>query len=466
MILKKKPVYLGIPIDICGELISDRPAEYSASLHPGQETLMINQDFAHPTADEQSIDIVVDRVLNILQTCDGASCGAVAVGSLLKRCADSSALSLALRLVDILNLPTLSFPDDRCVLNEGDPKFMGVLSNAIPDELSFACDRYHKGFIPPLSILTIGVLMTDISPGFREVIDNCIKIDLMKVVIGAEVYRGMPMVVVLNKMIEKASTHRNPFARRLLARDESPSCHQPSSNDHTDKNRYGLSEFRHHAKTTLMSNIPPNAGPIGFPNITTSMAEHLEDGDTLFADIGTITMAIMVQPLYKKISFEQQTLWCSIGFSTPGGFGAAVAKRAVEGRLCGRTVVITGEGSHLMTIQNLVCYLHEDLGPVTIINIDNGGYTIEKLLTVTPLKLNSIYNDLPTVNFPMIARGFGGNRILDNTKWIIHESSTVEDMIMQLNEAKSTKRSLYLTIKIEEDCAPEPAKRLIETMYK
>ena len=49
----------------------------------------------------------------------------------------------------------------------------------------------------------------------------------------------------------------------------------------------------------------------------------------------------------KVAEFHNQTLWASIGWATPAAFGAAIG--APDRRL----ILITGEGSHQMTVQEI-----------------------------------------------------------------------------------------------------------------
>ena len=58
-------------------------------------------------------------------------------------------------------------------------------------------------------------------------------------------------------------------------------------------------------------------------------------------------MGLAVALMPKGATFHNQTLWGSIGWATPAAFGAAVAARDR------RVVLVTGEGSHQLTAQEI-----------------------------------------------------------------------------------------------------------------
>jgi hypothetical protein len=59
------------------------------------------------------------------------------------------------------------------------------------------------------------------------------------------------------------------------------------------------------------------------------------------------SMGLAFALMPKGATFHNQTLWGSIGWATPAAFGAAVAARDR------RVVLVTGEGSHQLTAQEI-----------------------------------------------------------------------------------------------------------------
>ena len=95
--------------------------------------------------------------------------------------------------------------------------------------------------------------------------------------------------------------------------------------------------------------------------------------------------------------FYNQTLWGSIGWATPAALGAAVA--APDRRV----VLITGEGSHQLTAQE-ICQFHRlGLRPIIFV-LNNSGYLIERLLCKDP---DIAYNNVASWNYAELPHALG-----------------------------------------------------------
>jgi indolepyruvate decarboxylase len=87
-------------------------------------------------------------------------------------------------------------------------------------------------------------------------------------------------------------------------------------------------------------------------------------------------------------------VWCSIGYATGALLGAILA---TPGR---RHILLTGEGSLQMTVQELSTIMRHDLKPfISVIN--NSGYTVERAVLGKSAKYNDIanwrYSELPHI---------------------------------------------------------------------
>jgi indolepyruvate decarboxylase len=85
-------------------------------------------------------------------------------------------------------------------------------------------------------------------------------------------------------------------------------------------------------------------------------------------------------------------VWCSIGYATPALLGAIFAS---PGR---RHILLTGEGSLQMTVQELSTIMRNDLKPFIFV-INNSGYTVERAVLGKDAKYNDVanwrYSELP-----------------------------------------------------------------------
>ena len=87
-------------------------------------------------------------------------------------------------------------------------------------------------------------------------------------------------------------------------------------------------------------------------------------------------------------------VWCSIGYATGALLGAILA---TPGR---RHILLTGEGSLQMTVQELSTVMRHDLKPFIFV-INNAGYTVERAVLGKDAKYNDVanwrYSELPNV---------------------------------------------------------------------
>ncbi len=78
-----------------------------------------------------------------------------------------------------------------------------------------------------------------------------------------------------------------------------------------------------------------------------------------------------------NIGYITQTFWSSIGYTVGACFGACVA--AKELKRPGRVILLVGEGSLQMTVQEIGSYIRFGFTPIIFV-INNGGYSIERAI--------------------------------------------------------------------------------------
>jgi indolepyruvate decarboxylase len=99
----------------------------------------------------------------------------------------------------------------------------------------------------------------------------------------------------------------------------------------------------------------------------------------------------------KGATFHNQTLWGSIGWATPAAVGAAAA--APDRRV----VLVTGEGSHQLTAQEVGLFGRLGLKPLIFV-LNNNGYLIERLLCKDP---EIAYNDVAQWRYAELPHALG-----------------------------------------------------------
>jgi indolepyruvate decarboxylase len=76
-------------------------------------------------------------------------------------------------------------------------------------------------------------------------------------------------------------------------------------------------------------------------------AAFLHAGDTVVLEAGSSSLGVTPMILPDGVRVEAQVLWGSIGWATPAAFGVALADPDK------RIVLITGEGSHQLTANDI-----------------------------------------------------------------------------------------------------------------
>ena len=143
----------------------------------------------------------------------------------------------------------------------------------------------------------------------------------------------------------------------------------------------------------------PPEGKLTSEYIYPRLQEFLKGNDTLIVETGIIPHGVAQIKFPHNVAFHSQTLWGSIGWATPATLGVSVANPN------SRVILFTGEGSHQLTALELGNMLRLKLKPVIIV-LNNGGYTIERVLSDAP---EDAFNDIIPMNYSKFARIFEGD---------------------------------------------------------
>ncbi|MCE2564489.1 alpha-keto acid decarboxylase family protein [Komagataeibacter sp. FNDCF1] len=126
----------------------------------------------------------------------------------------------------------------------------------------------------------------------------------------------------------------------------------------------------------------------------------LRPGDVVVADNGSSMVAMLQARLPAGCSLLVQPVWAAIGYSLPACLGACLAAPHR------RHVLFIGDGSFQMTAQELSTLLRHGCN-VTIFLINNGGYTIERMI----LGPQAAYNDIANWDYARLPAAFGPDAV-------------------------------------------------------
>ena len=123
----------------------------------------------------------------------------------------------------------------------------------------------------------------------------------------------------------------------------------------------------------------------------------------LVAETGDAMFAASELNVNEPENFVSQAYYLSIGYALPATLGLCLARPDK------RVVLLQGDGSFQMTVQELSTLLHYNCHPVIFL-LNNDGYVIERLIHDGP------YNDIPQWNYHLLPHAFGGKALCYEVK--------------------------------------------------
>lgn len=154
------------------------------------------------------------------------------------------------------------------------------------------------------------------------------------------------------------------------------------------------------------------------------IAQCFDGNNVVFAEQGTSYFGISDVRLPQGVTFYGQPMWGSIGYTLPACLGAGMASPEK------RPVLLIGDGSALLTIQELAVMIREKLNPVIML-INNDGYTVERAIHGE----KQPYNDIPSVDWQLMPQAFGA----DETNCLMLKAKTPAILRQSLEQANQTK---------------------------
>jgi indolepyruvate decarboxylase len=300
----------------------------------------------------------------------------------------------AQKAIEALGCPFATTLMEKCIIDENHPQFAGVYAGAVSDpktrQLVEGADLVLDLGGVNLNDITTAAYSAQLDPS------RFITVGLNDVRIGDEVIASVRLADVLSELA-KLKPSSAPY--RGTPRNLAPVTGNPSDN-------------------ITMAALYPR------------YAAFLRAGDTVVLETGSTSLGLPPMTLPDGIRVEAQVLWGSIGWATPAAFGIALAD---PGR---RTVLITGEGSHQLTA-NDVGSMGRFGTNVIVFVLNNGGYLIERALEENP---NWSYNDLAPWNYAELAKALGC------ADWYTARVTTLGELDAAMKAARASKTGAYIEI--------------------
>jgi indolepyruvate decarboxylase len=359
-----------------------------------------------PTSDPEALASATDAVAASLNNA-GQAC--VLPGVLLRRLGLQAA---AAAFVDASGLPFATMFADKSVLGEDHPGYIGMYAGRLMEEPVRAfvesCD----------AVIMIGAMLTDGNTAGNTVRldpDKTIHIDHHRVTVGGRVYRNVEVADILAGLSGLITNSRQ----------------QPDL-----------------APGTLGPIVGGGDDPITADALYPRWANFLRPNDVIMTDTGTSSLGLAFAQLPKGAEFHNQTLWASIGWATPAAFGAAIGARDR------RLILITGEGSHQMTAQEISQFGRHGLRPIVFV-LNNSGYLSERMLCKD---MALAYNDIAAWNYAELPHALGCQG------WFTTRVSTCGELDNALKTAEQADGAAYIEVVTDNYEAPPLYRKLHENV--
>jgi indolepyruvate decarboxylase len=170
--------------------------------------------------------------------------------------------------------------------------------------------------------------------------------------------------------------------------------------------------------------------PITVDSLYPRYQRFLKPNDIVVAETGTSAVLCGGLLLPDGAVYHNQTLWGSIGWATGAALGTSVADRSR------RTVLITGEGSHQLTANEIGNYARHGVKPVIFV-LNNHGYGVERALEDYP---DWVYNDLPPWDYHKLPAALGCK------DWFTAKVKTNGELEAAMQKAEAADTASYIEI--------------------
>ena len=318
-------------------------------------------------------------------------------------------------LLSKINLPAAIAPAEKGSLDESIPQFIGL---------------YHGDFSSPASVKQViesadlvldigGIILAELNAGlFTDNLDpnRMISIRDSHVQIGTKVFVNTAIDDVLSGLLAKVKTRPQPVVSEKIDL-------LPATGNGDDK--------------------------LSSANFYPRLQRCLKSGDTLVVETGTCMMHLNPMVLPKGVGAEGQGLWGSIGWATPATLGVCLAKKS------GRTWMVTGDGSHQLTLNEIGVMGRYGIKPVIFV-LNNDIYGVEDFFS----ERGHIYDDIARLNYHLLPEAFGCKG------WLTAKVGTLAELDDILGKIEKHDGAAYIQVLIPEaESQPLPAE-VIDHDYK
>ncbi|KAH8669722.1 pyruvate decarboxylase [Tricladium varicosporioides] len=377
------PVYIYVPMDLPSLQVD------ASRLDTPLNTIIKN---TNTKAEDEIVRATLEAIKNASNPC-------ILVDVLTAR---HGGRDIAKKLVDLTQFPTYATPLGKGIVDETHPCYNGLYNGSV----SF--DGVAKGVESSDLVINLGPLISDSNTGgfTRDIKDSQLA------------HLGHAFCQI--KGVVHHSVHFLPVLKRVVEELEKDSAIYKIPRDQTWTK----------VKRPLLNDS--TSGPLTQSFMWQRIGRFLQPYDIVLAESGTAQFGMPDSFFPENIGYITQTFWSSIGYTVGACLGACVA--AKELKRPGRVILLVGEGSLQMTVQEIGSYIRFGFRPIIFV-INNSGYSIERAINGP----KQTYNDVSMLWDHQKMLEFFGASEKNGIKAKSHACKTIEELerVLASREFKS-----------------------------
>ena len=393
-----RPGYIVLPMDIGKLPVIGTPQK-------GRHISQIKRQSSIKKELDEAIDAIIERL-------NAAKNPVVLPNMLVSRYGLQPKLDKFLKKA---NIPYATTPMDKGVLSEGHPCYLGLYNGDYSAPPSVKSIIENADLILDLG----GIVMAELNAGLWSDMlpkDRMIHIHDNWVQIGDNIWLCAAIEDVLDALIDRTPT----FSDRVATPTAAPLTLVGSPED-----------------------------PTSSENFYPRLQRMLQVGDILISETGTCMLHLCKLLLPAGVGYQSQVVWGSIGWATPAAIGIAMAQQ------CGRTILVTGDGAHGMTLNELSVMGRYNIKPIIFV-LNNDMHGVEEIVGDE----GHVFNLLPIIDYHKLPEALGCKN------WLTAKVSTVAELESILAQIDHHDDAAYISVTISKsESKPLPIK-VRERMYK